>query len=101
MTKRDTITYLRLHFVDDGAGGATIDDVEEVSIIPAHVSVNSTMNEITMYGVKTQYMLHVVTDKKLDESKAARYGWSNKIFNLMRQVKSGNEYFSTLLEVSE
>lgn len=101
MTKRDTLTYLRLHFVEDNTGGATVDDIEEVAIIPAHVSVNSTMNEITMYGVKTQYMLHVVTDTKLDEGMAARYGWSDKMFKLMRQVKSGNEYFSTLLEVSE
>jgi len=53
MTKRDTLTYLRLHFVDDGEGGATVDNIEEVAVVPAHISINSTAEEITMYGIKS------------------------------------------------
>lgn len=101
MTKRDTITRLRVHFVEDGEGGQRIDDIEEVEIIPAHVSADYTANEINMYGIQTQLLLHVVVDKKLDASANARYEWSDKPFRLMRQVKSGNEWFATLLEISK
>lgn len=101
MTKRDTLTYLRLHFVDDGEGGATVDNIEEVSVVPAHISVNSTAEEITMYGVKSQWILHATTDKQLNDGIAARYAWGGRVFKIMRQIKSGNEWFSTLLEVSE
>lgn len=100
MTKRDTLTHLRLHFIDDGAGGSAIDDIAQVGIISAHVSMNATSNEITMYGVKTQWVLHVVTDTKLEDTFGTRYGWSGRIFKIMQQNKSGNEWFSTLLEVN-
>lgn len=101
MTKRDTLTYLRLHFVDDGAGGSKIDSMDEIGIIPAHISVNSTSNEITMYGVKTQWVLHAITDKQLNDNETARYVYNDRLFKIMRQIPSGNEWFSTLLEVSE
>ena len=75
--------------------------IEELEILPAHISVGSTAEEITMYGIKTQYLLHAVVNKKLDAYVNTRYMWSGKMFKVMQQIKRGNEYYATLLEVNE
>lgn len=101
MTKRDTITRLIYTPVSDGAGGTIPGEPEVMETIKAHVSSGSTSNEITMYGIKTQEVLHTTTDIKLDDRSIARYLWSNRIFKVMRQIKFGNEWLATLLEVNE
>lgn len=101
MIKRDTLTRIITEPIPDGAGGSTPGTPEVKETIAAHVSVGSTANEITMYGIKTQEVLHTVTDYKLDDRVIARYLWSDKLFKVMRQIKSGNEWFATLLEVNE
>lgn len=101
MIKRDTMIRVRITVEPDGQGGNRIADIEELEMVPAHVSEGSTSNEITMYGISTQMLLHVVTDVELDEYLYTRYLWSDKLFKILRQIKSGNEYYSTLLEVNE
>ena len=46
-------------------------------------------------------VIHVVTNIKLDEYLYSRYMYSDRLFRLVRQIKQGNEYFSTLVEVNE
>ncbi len=101
MTQRDTLTRVRLTPVSDGAGGNSLPTIEELEIVPAHISVGPSTNDITMYGVKTQQVLHAVVDYKLDEYVNTRYEWSGRFFKLMSQVKHGNEYYATLMEVNE
>lgn len=100
MIKRDTLTRLIFAPVADGAGGEVAGEPTIMETIPAHVSSGSTSNEITMYGIKTQEVLHTTTDVKLDDRAIARYTWSNKLFRVMRQIKFGNEWKATLLEVN-
>lgn len=101
MMKRDTITRIILNPVDDGSGGNSLGEPEVKEIVPAHVSSGATANEITMFGLKTQEVLHTTTDVKLDDRAIARYIWSDKIFRVSRQIKFGNEWLSTLIEVNE
>ena len=99
MTKRDTIQRVILKSIDDEQGGTKVEK-EYKEIIKAHVSVNATANELTQYGVKTEILLHVITNIKLDEYVKARYEYSGKMFKLMRQIKQGNEYFSVMIETN-
>lgn len=99
--KRDTLTRLIFTPIDDGAGGNSIGDPEVMETIPAHISSGATTNEITMYGIKTQEVLHSTTDAKLDDRSIARYLWSDRLFRVTRQIKFGNEWLATLLEVNE
>lgn len=101
MIKRDTLTRILLQPIDDEEGGKSFDEPQIMETIPAHISSGASSNEISMYGVKTQYVLHTTTDVKLDDRTIARYMWSSKLFKVMRQIKSGNEWFATLLEVNE
>lgn len=100
MIKRDTIQRVVLMPTDDGMGGqpATKDYGE---VVRAMVSNNTTMQELTQYGIKEQIVLNVVTDIKLDEYINTRYSYQEKLFKIMRQVKQGNEWFSVLVEVNE
>ena len=105
MIKRDTIQRVVMITTEDEMGGNTAIK-EPKEIIKAHVSQTTTFGQIvhgqiTQYGVKEQIILNVVTDVKLDEYVNTRYIYSDKLYRLMRQVKSGNEYFSVLMEVNE
>lgn len=101
MMKRDTLTRLIFDPIDDGSGGNAIGEPQVMEIVPAHVSSGATSNEITMYGLKTQEVLHTTTDVKLDDRAIARYIWSDRLFRVTRQIKFGNEWLATLLEVNE
>ena len=100
MIKRDTIQRCVIVTINDEMGGnSSIKELKE--ILPAHVSQNTTIAQMNQYGITGQIVLNVVTDKKLDEYVNARYIYSGKLFKIMRQVKSGNEFFSVLVEVNE
>lgn len=45
-------------------------------------------------------VLHVITDVELDIYIHTRYMYSGRLFRLVRQIKQGNEYYSTLIEVN-
>lgn len=100
MIKRDSIQKINLVPVEDEQGGNSIDK-QYGETIKAMVSQNATYGQITQYGVKDQIILNVVVDNKLETSTTTRYIWNNKIFKVMRQVKSGNEWFVVLMEVNE
>lgn len=100
MIKRDTIQHYLARVEEDGMGG------NKVSLIPsefveANVSINTTFGEITQYGIKNELVLHVVSNIELDDFVYSRYKYSGKLFKVMRQIKQGNEYYSTLVEVNE
>lgn len=99
--KRDTLTRLLKEPIPDGSGGTTYGEPQVMETIAAHVSSGATSNEITMYGIKTQEVLHTTTDVKLDDRTIARYMWSDKLFRVTRQIKFGNEWLATLMEVNE
>lgn len=101
MIKREYIQRVRLIEEPDGQGGTQVTDKQLLEQVKAHVSLNATVEEIGQYGVKEQWLLHVTTDIKLDEYVNTRYIYQNRLFRLMRQVKSGNEYFSVLMETQE
>lgn len=100
MIKRDNIQRIVLNVTEDEMGGSTATK-DEKEFVSAHVSIGSTYSQLTQYGIKEQLMLNVVTNIKLDEYVNTRYMYSGKMFKIMRQVKSGNEYFSVLMEVNE
>lgn len=100
MIKRDSIQKINFVPVEDEQGGNSIDK-QYGETIKAMVSQNTTYGQMTQYGVKDQIILNVVVDNKLETSTTTRYIWNNKIFKVMRQVKSGNEWFVVLMEVNE
>lgn len=97
MIKRELIRRYAVITTPDEMGGSTIDRTP-AEFVKANVSINSTLGELTQYGVKEEMIIHVITDIKLDEYLHTRYEYSGKLFKLMRQIKQGNEYFSTLIE---
>ena len=99
MIKRDTIQRYSAVLTKDAMGGDVV-DLKPAEIVRAHVSINSTIGEITQYGLKEEMMLHVITDIKLDDYIYTRYMYSGRLFRLVRQIKQGNEYYSTLIEVN-
>ena len=100
MIKRDSIQKINFVPVEDEQGGNSIDK-QYGETIRAMVSQNTTYGQMTQYGVKEEIILNVVVDNKLETSTTTRYIWNNKIFKIMRQVKSGNEWFVVLMEVNE
>lgn len=100
MIKRDSIQKINFVPVEDEQGGNSIDK-QYGETIRAMVSQNTTYGQMTQYGVKEEIILNVVVDNKLETSTTTRYIWNNKIFKVMRQVKSGNEWFVVLMEVNE
>ena len=100
MVKRDTIQRYAAVVTKDEMGGDVV-ELNPAEIIDANVSINTTFGEITQYGIKNEMVIHVVTNIKLDEYLYSRYMYSDKLFRLVRQIKQGNEYFSTLVEVNE
>ena len=100
MVKRDTIQRYAAVVTKDEMGGDVV-ELNPAEIIDANVSINTTFGEITQYGIKDEMVIHVVTNIKLDEYLYSRYMYSGRLFRLVRQIKQGNEYFSTLVEVNE
>lgn len=97
MMKRDLIRRYAVIATPDEMGGSSVERAP-AEFVKAHVSLNSTLGEITQYGIKNEMVIHVITDIKLDEYLYTRYEYSGKMFKLIRQIKQGNEYFSTLIE---
>lgn len=100
MVKRDTIQRYAAVVTKDEMGGDVV-NLNPAEIVDANVSINTTLGEITQYGIKSEMVIHVVTNIKLDEYLYSRYMYSGRLFRLVRQIKQGNEYFSTLVEVNE
>lgn len=100
MVKRDTIQRYAAIVTQDEMGGNIV-QLNPAEIVDANVSINATLGEITQYGLKNEMVLHVVTNIELDEFLYSRYKYSGRLFRLVRQIKQGNEYFSTLVEVNE
>ena len=100
MVKRDTIQRYAAVVTKDEMGGDVV-ELNPAEIVDANVSINTTFGEITQYGIKNEMVIHVVTNIKLDEYLYSRYMYSDRLFRLVRQIKQGNEYFSTLVEVNE
>lgn len=100
MVKRDTIQRYAAIVTKDEMGGNIV-QLNPAEIVDANVSINATLGEITQYGLKNEMVLHVVTNIELDEFLYSRYKYSGRLFRLVRQIKQGNEYFSTLVEVNE
>lgn len=100
MIKRDSIQRFKAISIEDGQGG-TQTQLVPAEFIDANVSVNTTLKEITQYGLADEMVIHVVTNIKLDEDSRVRYQYSNKLFKLTRQIKQGNEYYSTFIEVNK
>lgn len=100
MIKRDTIQRC-IMLVDNDLQGGSPSERELKEVIRAHVSQTQTYSQMTQYGIKEQLVLNVVTDIKLDEYIRTRYIYADKLFKIVRQVKSGNEYFSVLVETNE
>lgn len=101
MIKRDTIQRYVPQTAEDGMGGTVIEKMKPEEIIPANVSIGTTFKSVNSPEEKSQVVINVVTNIKLDEYLYTRYRYSNKMFKITRQIKQGNEYFSTLVEVSE
>lgn len=99
MIKRDTIQRYSAVLTKDAMGGDIVDLIPAENV-RAHVSINSTIGEITQYGLKEEMVLHVITDIELDIYIHTRYMYSGRLFRLVRQIKQGNEYYSTLIEVN-
>ena len=97
MIKRDLIRRYAVITTPDEMGGSAIDR-RPAEFVKVNVSVNATIGEITQYGVKNEMVIHVVSNVELDDYIYTRYEYSGKMFRLVRQIKQGNEYYSTLIE---
>lgn len=97
MIKRDLIRRYAVITSPDEMGGSAIDR-KPAEFVKVNVSVNATIGEITQYGVKNEMVIHVVSNVELDDYIYTRYEYSGKMFRLVRQIKQGNEYYSTLIE---
>lgn len=97
MIKRDLIRRYAVITNPDEMGGSAIDR-EPAEFVKVNVSINSTIGEITQYGIKNEMVIHVVSNVELDDYIYTRYEYSGKMFKLIRQIKQGNEYYSTLIE---
>ena len=97
MIKRDLIRRYAVITTPDEMGGSAIDR-RPAEFVKVNVSVNATIGEITQYGVKNEMVIHVVSNVDLDDYIYTRYEYSGKMFRLVRQIKQGNEYYSTLIE---
>lgn len=97
MIKRDLIRRYAVITTPDEMGGSAIDR-RPAEFVKVNVSVNATIGEITQYGVKNEMVIHVVSNMELDDYIYTRYEYSGKMFRLVRQIKQGNEYYSTLIE---
>ena len=72
MIKRDTIQRYSAVLAPDDMGGDSV-ELKPAENVRAHVSINSTIGEITQYGLKEEMILHVITDVELDNYVYTRY----------------------------
>lgn len=100
MIKRDTIQRYVATVTDDSMGGQNV-SYTPGEFITANVSINATFGDIQQFGITDEMVLHTVTNIKLDQYIYTRYEYSGKMFRLVRQIKQGNEFFSTLIEAKE
>ena len=98
MIKREYLELVAAAPESDGLGGST-QEYTRSKLVPAHVSNSSSLADITQYGLKEETLLHAVTNEELVDGATIRYRFGGKLFKIVKQVKSGNEYFSTLREV--
>lgn len=101
MIKRETLTRLVYETTQDAGGGYSEANIEEKEIVPANVSISSTMEQITAYGKRSLDVINVATDIPLDEHSNVRYRWNTKHYRLLSQIKRGNEWFGSLMQVNE
>lgn len=99
MIKRDSLQRMVPGLTSDGTGGKIV-EYDGLERLDANVSITATNADINQFGVKDEYLIHTVTDYKLDETPNVRYKWSGKLFQILRQVRNGNEWFSALQEVN-
>lgn len=97
MIKRDSIVQVLSERTSDGTGGS-VASYEDLKKVDAHVST-ATQDIINQYGLGSEKVLEVVTNQELSEDKDIRYKWDGRLFQIIRQVKCGNEWFSTFKEV--
>ena len=100
MIKRDTMRRFVATVVEDGQGGQNV-IMNPAEYITANVSISASFGEIQQFGITNEMVIHAVTNYNLDSSSYTRYEYSGKMFKLVRQIKQGNEFFSTLIEVKE
>lgn len=100
MIKRDTLRRYAAIITEDSMGGQVV-ELAPAEVVAANVSVSATFGEITQFGITNEMVLHTVTNSKLDQYIHTRYEYSGKMFKLVRQIKQGNEFFSTLIEVNK
>lgn len=99
MIKRDKLQRIVVTTVEDEELGQTSVETP-MEVIPAHVSIISSLAEMSQYGTKGEMILHTVTDTVLDKDPMTRFRFNDKLFKMVRQIGIGNEYFQTLLEVN-
>ena len=99
MIKRDTIQRYTTDITEDEMGGSVSKLVPKENVV-ANVSIGTVFSN-TEYGTRNELTLNVVTNVELDKYLYTRYMYSGKLFKLVRQIKQGNEYFSTLVEVND
>ena len=100
MIKRDTIQRIVMLPQSDGLGGS-VDRREPAEILTVAVSIISSAGSSTEFGIQQQMTISVVSNVKLDEYIYTRYGYSGRLFKLLRQVKRGSEYYAILTEVND
>lgn len=100
MIKRDTIRRYVATVTEDGMGGQSVSHTP-AEVLVANVSIGASFADIQTFGLKEELVLHVVTNYKLDPYTYTRYEYADRMFKMVRQIKQGNEFFSTLIEVKE
>lgn len=98
MIKRDFLQLVAAAPESDKQGGHQ-HDYQPVRQIPAHVSISTSLADITQYGIKDEMVLHTVTSEKLADGASIRYKYRSKLFKLLRQVQNGNEWFQVFKQV--
>lgn len=98
MIKRDTLQRVVPVIYSNGSGGQLV-SYNSFEKVNACVSVYATNADITQFGITEEYVIHTVSDFKLNEEPNTRYKWDDKLFKLLKQIRRGNEWFSTLKEV--
>lgn len=99
MIKRDRIQRIVMMTEPDGQGGTTAVPREK-EYVDAHVSIVSTFGDITQYGIKDEMVIHTTTAVYLDTAPNVRYRYSGKLFKILRQVPSGNEFYCVMKQVN-
>lgn len=100
MIKRDTVRRYIIETEEDQMGGNRTNLIPQ-EIVRAKASISTQFGNVTDYDLPHQLVLNLVTDIVLDESLNVRYCYSDKMFKIIRQIKQGNEYYSTLIQTKE